>query len=47
MTLSPISSVLEGQSVDICVIMESQNSEEIGFDVIVIIEITDGSASEY
>ena len=47
MRLLPISNVTEGQAAEVCVIMESQNSNELGLDVMVVLEVTDGTASVY
>lgn len=44
MRLLPITDVTEGQSVDVCVIAESQSAETIGFDMTVTLTISNGSA---
>ena len=47
MRLLPIADVTEGQSLDVCVVAESQSAQTIGFDMTVTLTITDGSASMY
>ena len=47
MRLLPIADVIEGQSAEVCVIVESLSSQTIGFDITLTLTLSDGSASEY
>lgn len=45
--LLPIADVVEGQSVEVCVTIESQSAQTVGYDVIATLTISDGTASMY
>ena len=47
MKLLESSPILEGESGEICVTLESQNSLTLGFNVEVGLNITDGSAGRH
>ena len=47
MRLLPIADVIEGQSADICVIVESQSAQTLGFDMSVTLAVTSGTASMF
>ena len=45
--LLPIADVVEGQSADVCVIVESQSAQTVGFEMSVTLAVTSGTASMF